>query len=69
VILFVYTPLEYLEWFVVYILNINEFYIYFAATPRTQQSVAACMVTCTTSRCVNQGMYNSEMVIILYQVN
>jgi hypothetical protein len=50
-------------------LYINYFYIYFAATPGTRESIATYVVTRSASRCVNQGVYNSEMVIIWYQVN
>jgi hypothetical protein len=50
-----------------YILNI--FSIYFVATPRARESVATGVVTRSASRCVNEGMYNYEMVIVWYQVN
>jgi hypothetical protein len=45
------------------------FSIYFAATPRTRESVATGVVTRSASRCVNEGIYNSEIVIIWYHVN
>jgi hypothetical protein len=51
------------------ILHINYFCIYFVATPRTHESIATSVVTRSTQRCVNQGMYNSEMVIVWYEVN